>query len=822
MLALDSTIGCIEVSEPDVLDMYRSAPILTALISGSVPQSCESYVCAIRKKARVQVYVAVVAANQRIFVYTPQEGADTEEHYPHTLQEALNFARSLGFAPERMDLNYSPAMREVVVRNIKILRPPGSKVRAFLRHGMADAPTPAGLNRSGTHKKSQPASCAAASPAHLTGTTQAAASSTAPTATPALSPPPAVPTKGAPALIPAALETCAMPAQSLGVAEPAERQDALARMTDDTSALHKRAQAEVASLRKKLAKALSEGEKAKEELAKVRAELSEGKDARQKGEAGAVSSLQGKLAALHAEKDALAEKVRELSARHLATAAQLAAAVEDRSRLSAGKDALALRIEAVESASSDLAALRCEVAALMVQRDEANRLNRELAAENADRTGALSRAREEIAGLVIEREGMQQQAAQIAAQLVAENRKSGAEREAHLGKLQALSVKLEAAELRAVRFEQESSAGAAEMLALQGEIVALSVKLEAAELRAVRFEKESSAGAAKQQALQGETVALSVKLEAAELRAGILEQESSARVAELQVLQGEIVALSAQRAAAELHPVKPEPVDSSEAAGPVVQAAPPASPSVAPEKLPEQDRESGSVKETGDLQLSKNGPQTADTKALPALEEPACLGAPEKVAEKRQEPTPVTTPWSTGPEPEWFGAPLEKRAAPTFSDADDDFPQGDAEPEGCPGRFLLRADLPAVQYDSPADVVELHQSINLACLSPDGKGSANCQGYICCVRAAGGALQVIVALFAAQSGRTWVYLPEVQPTDQKDYLNAVTGAIDFAEGVGFMMEQVRLEPDRSEAVRRCQVLRCTDNDGTGADLVKIG
>ena len=61
MLALDSSIGCIEASGPDVLDMYSSAPLTTKLVASSKPEPCEAYVCAIRKKDRVHIYVAVVA-----------------------------------------------------------------------------------------------------------------------------------------------------------------------------------------------------------------------------------------------------------------------------------------------------------------------------------------------------------------------------------------------------------------------------------------------------------------------------------------------------------------------------------------------------------------------------------------------------------------------------------------------------------------------------------------------------------------------------------------------------------------------------------------
>ncbi|GFO60576.1 hypothetical protein GMST_29010 [Geomonas silvestris] len=141
MLALDSSIGCIEATGTDVLDLFSAAPVVLERRSGSGRISHEAYVCAVRRQAGVKVYVALLAADKKIYVYTTKGDPEPENEYHRTLEVALEFAKGLGFCPERVNLNYSPAMREVVLRNIKILRPTGSKVQALPRHGAADAPT---------------------------------------------------------------------------------------------------------------------------------------------------------------------------------------------------------------------------------------------------------------------------------------------------------------------------------------------------------------------------------------------------------------------------------------------------------------------------------------------------------------------------------------------------------------------------------------------------------------------------------------------------------------------------------------------------------
>ena len=845
MLALDSTIGCIEASEPDVLDLYRSAPLMTSPVTDAQQESREAYVCAIRKKARVQVYVALVADNKRIFVYTHPGEPETEQHYQHYLQEALAFARSLGFAPERIDLNYSPAMREVVVRNIKILRPPGSKVHALLKHGMADAPTPAGVKRPGALKKHPPPSPPAApslalavtseagpslalavtseaapslalavtseaapeagiAPAGASGaasqkaplsasqtaapkssspamasTKAAATEATAPdtsvaTASPAATssatrpPAPCAASTGEAVLANPVLATAGGLAPSPGVAQLAARQVAPSRVAEDNRASDKRAIEEAASLREKLARALSDGEKEQEKLATVRAELLASQKAREKAEVESISNLRKELATLLAAKDALSVKLQGLSARLLASTAELAAAGGERDRLRAEKQALELRIVTVEATGSELALLqRDEIAALSAQRDAAQL-----------RTGELER----------------------------ESSAGASEMEALRGAIATLSTQQEAAQLGAGELARESSARAAQIEVLHGEIAELSRERDAALLRAGRLEKESPGGEAEMQALRGEIATLTAQRDASLLHTVMLEKESLARAAEVEALHCQVAMLSTQREAALHHARRLENEVSARAAEAKVQPRDPAAPPADLEVLQEQEGGFSFVKETKDAAAPE-----------PRNVEPASPGDLKEVAERGPEPAKFTPRWdtqrSTDSATDWFGAATEKLViSPGFQDSDDDFFPAGADSEGCPGRFLLQERMTAVEYVSPAEVVELHKSINLAYLSPDGKGQASCQGYICCLRTTAGALQVFVAFFAELSGRTWVYHPEVQPEDQSDYAKAMAGATHFAEGVGFMMEQLPLGPEtrhHDEAVGRCQVLRGT-------------
>jgi hypothetical protein len=724
MLAYDNTIGCIEASEPDVLEMYRTAPLMMSVLTGSEPVSCEAYICAIRKKKSVQVYVALVAENQRILVYTTSGGPDSEEQYRHTLREALTFAESLGFQPEPMDLNYSSAMREVMVRNIKILRPPGSKIHALLRYGVANPPN---LSRKSGAQKRHAASDSAdsplASPVVLaipvvaTGPAVPAvpvavsAVPAAVSAAPALQPSPAL--RSAPALTQVAQSRAALPEtaavmaanaagsfQSAGDADAAVLQGMVTSLAAENQDLRQRAAQEVASLRKKLALALSAQKKQADRLNALEAELLESRQSLELAEAGtgAIGALEEQLSAARAANDALTAQMQELSTCNQTAAAETTAAEEDRCRLAKENDALTVRLAALEATAVEVAELRQQVVQVAElsqqvvqvaelrqqvvqvagQRDEAIRLKNEQAAKIATQAEALAQAREESARLTVERDAAQLRADQLAVG----NGQAELQKEARQAELAALSAQLEAALLRARGAELEREARAAEMLALHREI--------------------------------------------------------------------------------------------------------------------------------DDLKQRDEAPPGADESVLGR----SWSVEPGKAGGSGTETSASKPHWQSSSLADWYEPPTDELPI-DYHDADGDFFPSAEEPEECPGRFLLQPGLAAIEYAAPAEVVELHQSINLVNLSPDGKAPASCQGYICGQKTAGGRLLVSVAVCGAQGGRTWVYLPEMQPDNEADYARAIAGAIGFAEGVGFMMEPVPLDPEGAQqgaAVRRCQVLRCTGQE----------
>jgi len=732
MLALDSTVGCIEASESEVLELYRSSAVIR------IPEKLEAYVCAIKKKAGVKVYLALVADDRKIYVYTKQGKADGESDYQQTVERALACARSMGFSPEPVDLSYSPAMREVVVRNTKILRPPGSKVGAFLKHGLSGAPILPIAKEVQQEPPPPPADAPSVVPAPVT--------SPAVLTTAATVEPPQEPELRGQVL---ALEQTLSELKKELSAVAAER-DAHAAQLQQTSARQQTVAAELACAREECARVGAE----RDELARYR-EQWEG---------------------LVKEKDDLEGQLRELDGQQRNSLAELSKSREECARLSADRESLEQAVHGAEKASTELVSLQTEVAGLSSRCEEAERLNLELGEERTALAEALSQAREEVEALTAQRD----EAFRKAEQLAAESGEAGVQIEAVRGELAALKLDHEGALERIEALERQNSAADGELVALRREVVLLTDKH-----RKLREKEKEVPGPA-------------------------------ASAIETQPSEGAVL---------------PEPP-----AGPMASEAEPDSP--ANEEFPEfPDFTIG--ENTGDTPAKAEHPPVAALR--PAGESHKAPGeTPSAAAETL--PVPGLSHLADRERAFAYYSSMTEETTPSSGGASDFLPLVDMAPDPSPAadqapcftpladlggndffaasdygsdpvRFLLNSKLDAIEYSSADEVVELHQSINNANLSPEGKGQESCRGYICSLKK-GRAMRVFAAIRGTQSGRTRVYLPEEQPQDESSYAKTIRGAISFAEEVGLMMEPVKLDTaalQRREGIERCPALRKVEN-----------
>ncbi|MCM0081896.1 hypothetical protein L4X63_09870 [Geomonas sp. Red32] len=866
MLALDSSIASIETSESEVLDLYQSEP-LPINLNGSRPEPRVAYICAVKKNTNVQVYVALAGERGRNFVYTDSECADSENDYQGSLQEALGFAQSMGFAPERVNLNYSPAMKAVVVRNYKIFNLPGSKPERVLTKASALSP-----------------SAGSADPGHpvppVAAVAQAAVAASAAKAA-KLSPLPDLSREQANQV--AIAEVLVKIGKELD-AMRSERDDLLLRM-QELSANHLGASAKVRTLQsenEQLASQLDEAadatgklDTASRELAAAREEASrlarELDEVRQqqaalKAEHEAVlaerEAVQAEREAAQTEREALlAEREALLAQREVlqgdreaaqaesnglkeetaALAGKLAAAEQESSKLAAERDALSQRTEElsqvverteselhetrdkVESVSGELETGRSRVRELESRVQELDSRLQEVNEGATSRETEIETLRAELAAVVAERELLVGQ----------EKENAGNKLEAARAKLKAVTAEKTASEQRVEKLEKKVASQNGELDALRSELASL------------REEREALAKRENEQTAQVEN--LLARLDAVVVPAGKVEPDEPAPVQKheaplpLHEAEPEGPAAPAIKQAKKDVPV-PLPVDQPEPAA-IADSAPSPQPTVPAElaeiEFPPFDELelAGSTSSTSSepeavqpvtgqfpeevspAAEAATGPGKLAAAAAPAgAESPKAaqpqpppaepeVKEPEQTVAKRKTPEPQQDSIYSG-WPETVAASTLLSASPATGFGFDSFPSFSNDEEEGPGLFLLQKEMHDIELATPGDLMVLYKSFNVTQIAPDGKGPERCDGYICCVKRDSGP-RVYALIVGLQTGTIGIYAPEHQPADEQSLSGTISGASEFFEQIGLMMEPLDIgTPEhRTKQISGCPVLK---------------
>jgi hypothetical protein len=123
--SLDRTVSYVQISEPDLISIHRSTN--TVIPSGNYGRGnpCEAFICVAREHGANRVCIALYDIKLKTSsVYAAALVSPDNGEYALVVREAEEFLANLGFTMMRVNLNFSPAMREVIMLDLKIMRPP--------------------------------------------------------------------------------------------------------------------------------------------------------------------------------------------------------------------------------------------------------------------------------------------------------------------------------------------------------------------------------------------------------------------------------------------------------------------------------------------------------------------------------------------------------------------------------------------------------------------------------------------------------------------------------------------------------------------------
>jgi len=126
---LDQSLRHVNIDEQNLHEIYRSTARKIPSFTQCHDHPCDAYVCTSRDKEQMRIYVALYDTVARVpLVFTPASDDRDAAKYKRLLNEALKFAAAQGFTLEKVNLDYSAAMRQVIMRDTKVMSPPAPRV----------------------------------------------------------------------------------------------------------------------------------------------------------------------------------------------------------------------------------------------------------------------------------------------------------------------------------------------------------------------------------------------------------------------------------------------------------------------------------------------------------------------------------------------------------------------------------------------------------------------------------------------------------------------------------------------------------------------
>ncbi|GLI40060.1 hypothetical protein KI811_02335 [Geobacter hydrogenophilus] len=688
MFVHDPSLSFVEAEEADVVAVHRSLGSASAAPEGISPRPCNAYVCAIQREGQTRVYVILEHADRRgRWIFASPKGIPVGEAYLPLFKEGLAFAASFGFTMQEVNLSYGKAMREVVIRDIPVLRRPSATGPASADGAKDDA---------GDVKKE------------------------------------AAPKENKEEIPPAEKEREEKPAPK----DESEAKALADRLAAEKAAAERESRERFAELKVRIDSLLAERKEQDTTLAAQE------------------TALQGEIARLTAEKE-------QADQEHGQATASLRSTVE---RLKGELAALG------KGGSSAAASLRDEIAWLKAEKDKAG----EETAREEERLRAevdkLTAARDKGASAAAKRiESLTARLADLAAEQATAAKGNAArikELEAKAERLAAETVSAEKkaaadiAALEAVIEKRAAEKEAARKLAV-GRLVRLAAEAEVlvAEREAVEQVISRKGGGEMAEALaraEAEAATLRREIERLAAEKVLATQAGTARVS---TLQAEVVRLASQGE---------PPAPARRGHGEQVKHEP----------------------EKAEPFIAATEGVTVAPEAPPVVEwdDEVAAAVSDALAEGQTDPFSFV---GEGEELVSFGAP------------------GGEGGTGAGVGFSLDKGLETIECDTPADVIEVHNSLNVVNITPAGHTPQPCGAYVVALRK-GERFRVHVAWSLTTDHSTLVYSPEKQPADAGECAAVVRDALAFVETVGFMMDAVRLNPDpdkRGRALAKISVLR---------------
>ncbi len=149
--AINPSMNHINLPEAYIEALYRSSAEVSLPDARFRGHPCEAFICISKIEKTMNAYVGILDMGLKsVLVYTSEFEADNPADYPEVFLQAEEFVNAMGFTMERVNLDFSPAMREVIIKGFRVMRPPPPpkkqgrypKIDHSVEYQLPDMPSP--------------------------------------------------------------------------------------------------------------------------------------------------------------------------------------------------------------------------------------------------------------------------------------------------------------------------------------------------------------------------------------------------------------------------------------------------------------------------------------------------------------------------------------------------------------------------------------------------------------------------------------------------------------------------------------------------------
>lgn len=141
--AINPSLNFIDVPPQHIHELYRSSAGIVLPDAKFRGQPSEAYICTRIIEKDMNAYVAIHnSAMNIVLIYTSDLVASSPGEYPKILKEAEAFVTAMGFTMEKVNLEFSAAMKEVIVKGLRVMRPPPPPKKPIAKPTKPEPPKP--------------------------------------------------------------------------------------------------------------------------------------------------------------------------------------------------------------------------------------------------------------------------------------------------------------------------------------------------------------------------------------------------------------------------------------------------------------------------------------------------------------------------------------------------------------------------------------------------------------------------------------------------------------------------------------------------------